>query len=97
VAFPVGLTEETVDRVVELEETVLMMMEEEDAEVMLAEEVDTADAEYAVPVLRVMVLVDRTLVPEADELELLEEEPVMWKGKEYWKMVGSESRDSLNP
>lgn len=62
---------------------------------MLAEEVEKADVEYADPVLRVLVTVEAEPValPEVEELEL----PVMWKGKEYWKMVESESRVSLNP
>ena len=62
---------------------------------MLAEEVERADVEYADPVLRVLVTVEAEPValPEVEEPEL----PVMWKGKEYWKMVESESRVSLNP
>jgi len=31
------------------------------------------------------------------EDELLPERPVMWNGKEYWKIVGSESREIVKP
>lgn len=40
--------------------------------------------EVADPVTEVEVLVDP-------------ERPVMWNGKEYWKIVGSESREILKP
>lgn len=67
-------------------------------EVVLAHEVEMAEVEvgYADPVLRVLVTVEAEPValPEVEEeLDVL----VMWKGKEYWKMVLSESRVSLKP
>lgn len=36
-------------------------------------------------------------VPPVAEAELLPERPVMWNGKEYWKIVASESRVIENP
>lgn len=71
--------------------------------VLLAEEVEMEEeveiGVYAVPVLRVMVLVEAALVmlPVADELEELLDAPEMWNGKEYWKILASESRVSWNP
>lgn len=49
--------------------------------------------------LRVLVTVEAEPValPEMEEEEELVDAPVMWKGKEYWKMVESESRVSLKP
>jgi len=49
-------------------------------------------------VLRVKVLVEAALaVVLPEEVEELAVAPVMWNGKEYWKMVGSESRLMVNP
>jgi len=68
--------------------------------VLLAEEVEDVEiGVYAVPVLRVKVFVEAALVmlPVAEEVEELLEAPVMWNGKEYWKILASESRVSWNP
>lgn len=93
VELPVGLTDETVAKVLALYEvlTVVVLL----AEVELEE--DVGIGVYAVPVLRVKVFVEALVMLPVAEVEELLDAPVMWKGKEYWKILASESRVSWNP
>jgi hypothetical protein len=66
----------------------------EAVEVMFAdEEVEVIVATYAVPVERRTVTVEAGPVKDEELLEL----EVMWNGNEYWKIVGSVSREILIP
>lgn len=84
----------TVAKVLALEDVLMIV-------VLLADEVveeEVEDGVYAVPVLRVKVFVEAEVtLPVAEELEELLDAPVMWNGKEYWKILESESRVSWNP
>lgn len=85
---------ETVANVLALE-VVLMAVE------VLADAADTVETRldegvYAVPVERVIVLVEYAL-PVAELLAELLDVVVMWNGKEYWKIEELEVRVSWNP
>lgn len=58
-----------------------------DSEVVAAAEVVSADSEVA----------EITTLEEAEAEEELLDAAEMLNGKEYWKVVGSESSESLNP
>jgi len=92
VEFPVGLTDVTVAKVLALEEVLMI-------KVLLADDVElmVGDRLYPVAVLRVKVFVEAALVALLLAEELLEDAPVMWNGKEYWKILESESSVSWNP
>jgi len=100
VAVLVMVAFERVEEIFEEAVDVTTATEELDAEVavMFAEVAVTDMTEVAVPIVSLIVVVDVKLpVADAEETLLEPVVPVIWNGKEYWKVVGAESREILKP